>query len=46
MGESTPELITEVGKRVDAGAGFIVANMGPNALVQLADALKGAMRSF
>jgi ABC transporter substrate binding protein (PQQ-dependent alcohol dehydrogenase system) len=38
---SVPDLIAEVVKRVDAGAGLIVADMGPEALLQLADALKG-----
>jgi len=35
------ELIAEVVKRVDAGAGFVVADMSPAALLQLADTLKG-----
>jgi ABC transporter substrate binding protein (PQQ-dependent alcohol dehydrogenase system) len=38
---SVPELIAEVKKRVEAGAGFVVADMSPEAVLQLADALKG-----
>jgi ABC transporter substrate binding protein (PQQ-dependent alcohol dehydrogenase system) len=38
---SVPEVIAEVAKRVDAGAGLVVADMSPEALLQLADALKG-----
>jgi ABC transporter substrate binding protein (PQQ-dependent alcohol dehydrogenase system) len=38
---SVPELIAEVAKRTDAGAGFVVADMSPEAMLQLADALKG-----
>jgi ABC transporter substrate binding protein (PQQ-dependent alcohol dehydrogenase system) len=38
---SAPELIGEVGKRVDAGAGFVVADTGADTLLALADALKG-----
>jgi ABC transporter substrate binding protein (PQQ-dependent alcohol dehydrogenase system) len=38
---SVPELIAEVTKRVDAGAGFVVADLSPAAVLQLADALKG-----
>jgi ABC transporter substrate binding protein (PQQ-dependent alcohol dehydrogenase system) len=38
---SVPELIAEVRQRIDAGAGFIVADMSPEALLELADTLKG-----
>jgi ABC transporter substrate binding protein (PQQ-dependent alcohol dehydrogenase system) len=38
---SVPDLIAEVAKRADAGAGFVVADMSPAALLQLADALRG-----
>jgi ABC transporter substrate binding protein (PQQ-dependent alcohol dehydrogenase system) len=38
---SVPELIAEVTKRINAGAGFVVADMSPEALLELADALKG-----
>ncbi len=38
---TVPELIAEAVKRVEAGAGFIVADMSAEALLQLADALKG-----
>jgi ABC transporter substrate binding protein (PQQ-dependent alcohol dehydrogenase system) len=38
---SVPELIAEVKKRVEAGAGFVVADTSPEAVLQLADALKG-----
>jgi ABC transporter substrate binding protein (PQQ-dependent alcohol dehydrogenase system) len=41
--ESTaaPELISEVRKRVDAGAAFVVADAGAETLLALADALRG-----
>jgi ABC transporter substrate binding protein (PQQ-dependent alcohol dehydrogenase system) len=38
---SASDLIAEVSKRIDAGAGFVVADMSPAALLQLSDALKG-----
>ncbi|MBO0765846.1 MAG: ABC transporter substrate-binding protein [Hyphomicrobiaceae bacterium] len=38
---SVPELIAEVGKRVDAGAGFVVADASAETVLALADALKG-----
>jgi ABC transporter substrate binding protein (PQQ-dependent alcohol dehydrogenase system) len=38
---SVPELVAEVKQRVDAGAGFVVADMSPEAVLQMADALKG-----
>ena len=37
---SASDLIAEVSKRIDAGAGFVVADMSPAALLQLSDALK------
>ena len=37
---SASDLIAEVLKRIDAGAGFVVADMSPAALLQLSDALK------
>ena len=38
---SASDLIAGVSKRIDAGAGFVVADMSPAALLQLSDALKG-----
>lgn len=38
---SVPELIAEVKKRVDAGAGFVVADTSAEIVLALADALKG-----
>ena len=38
---SASDLIAEVLKRIYAGAGFVVADMSPAALLQLSDALKG-----
>ncbi|HXE88216.1 MAG TPA: ABC transporter substrate-binding protein [Hyphomicrobiaceae bacterium] len=37
---SASDLIAGVSKRIDAGAGFVVADMSPAALLQLSDALK------
>jgi len=36
-----PELISQVAKRVEAGAGFVVADAGAETVLALADALKG-----
>jgi ABC transporter substrate binding protein (PQQ-dependent alcohol dehydrogenase system) len=38
---AAPELVAEVVKRVDAGAGLIVADASPETVLALADALKG-----
>jgi ABC transporter substrate binding protein (PQQ-dependent alcohol dehydrogenase system) len=38
---SVPDLVTEVKKRVDAGAGFVVVDASAEAVLALADALKG-----
>jgi ABC transporter substrate binding protein (PQQ-dependent alcohol dehydrogenase system) len=38
---SASELISEVSKRVDAGAGFVVVDASPETVLALADALKG-----
>jgi ABC transporter substrate binding protein (PQQ-dependent alcohol dehydrogenase system) len=38
---SVPELVAEVTKRVDAGAGFVIVDASPVAVLALADALKG-----
>jgi ABC transporter substrate binding protein (PQQ-dependent alcohol dehydrogenase system) len=38
---SVPELVSAVGKRVDAGAGLIVTDASTEAVLALADALKG-----
>ena len=38
---SAPELVAEVKKRVDAGAGLVVADASPETVLALADALKG-----
>jgi ABC transporter substrate binding protein (PQQ-dependent alcohol dehydrogenase system) len=38
---SVPELIAEAGKRVDAGARFVVADASAETVLALADALKG-----
>jgi ABC transporter substrate binding protein (PQQ-dependent alcohol dehydrogenase system) len=38
---SVPELVAEVRKRVDQGARFVVVDAGPQAVLALADALKG-----
>lgn len=38
---AVPELIAEVVKKVDAGAGFIIVDGSPEAVLGLADALKG-----
>jgi ABC transporter substrate binding protein (PQQ-dependent alcohol dehydrogenase system) len=38
---SVPELIAQVGKRVDAGAGFVVADASAETVLALADTLKG-----
>lgn len=38
---SVPELVAEVTKRVDAGAGFVIVDASPAAVLALADALKG-----
>jgi ABC transporter substrate binding protein (PQQ-dependent alcohol dehydrogenase system) len=38
---SAPELVAEVTKRVDAGAGLVVADASPETVLALADTLKG-----
>jgi ABC transporter substrate binding protein (PQQ-dependent alcohol dehydrogenase system) len=38
---SAPELVAEVVKRVDAGAGLVVADASPETVLALADTLKG-----
>jgi ABC transporter substrate binding protein (PQQ-dependent alcohol dehydrogenase system) len=38
---SVPELVAEVTRRVDAGAGFVIVDASPAAVLALADALKG-----
>jgi ABC transporter substrate binding protein (PQQ-dependent alcohol dehydrogenase system) len=40
-GATVPELVSEVAKRVDAGAGLIVADAGAEGVLALADAIKG-----
>ena len=39
--QSVPDLIADVTRRVDAGAGFVVLDASPAAVLALADALKG-----
>jgi ABC transporter substrate binding protein (PQQ-dependent alcohol dehydrogenase system) len=41
QGASVPDLVAEVTKRVDSGAGFLVLDAGPEAVLAIADALKG-----
>lgn len=38
---AVPELIAEVARRVDAGAGFVIVDGSPEAVLALADAFKG-----